>query len=79
MTNPKIIKKINELGDEPLNGYGFTEGFNFFDVQYEVNGGDNEEEILTYERDLLGDRKNVPNAMTTGLAELLIRMQQKNN
>ncbi len=66
------LQKIDALDkDVPLGGYGFAEGFNFFNVRYGVNSEDNAD-VLTYTRDLLGDRKNVPSSMTAGLAELLM-------
>lgn len=68
------LQKINALGeDEHFGGYGFAEGFNLFNVKYNVDGGEGKsDETLTYTRDILGDRKSVPTSMTTGLAELLI-------
>lgn len=68
------LQKINALGeDEHFGGYGFAEGFNLFNVKYNVDGGEGKsDETLTYTRDVLGDRKSVPTSMTTGLAELLI-------
>ena len=68
------LQKINALGeDEHFGGYGFAEGFNLFNVKYDVDGGEGKsDETLTYTRDILGDRKSVPTSMTTGLAELLI-------
>ena len=68
------LQKINALGeDEHFGGYGFAEGFNLFNVKYDVDGGESKsDKTLTYTRDILGDRKSVPTFMTTGLAELLI-------
>lgn len=68
------LQKINAMNeDESFRGYGFAEGFNFFNVKYAVGGGENEGKNLTYTRNILSNDKSVPDSMTTRLAELLIK------